>query len=76
MTANDILDLLIARLIRTGGGTKRAWRLAVGPVQVYDPSTHAHCNWSVSPSGSVQQNALIEEVLDDLRLAYPIVARG
>ncbi|HEX7853311.1 MAG TPA: hypothetical protein VF503_06405 [Sphingobium sp.] len=73
MTAAQILDLLIAALMRRAGGTKRAWRLAIGPVQIYDPATHPHCNWSVSPSGNAQQNAQIERVLDDLRLSHPMV---
>ncbi|MFT3964831.1 MAG: hypothetical protein QM690_02975 [Sphingobium sp.] len=73
MTASQILDLLIAALMRRSGGTKRDWRLAIGPVRVHDPATHAHCNWSVSPSGSAAQNAAIERVLDDLRLTHPIV---
>ncbi|HEX7872108.1 MAG TPA: hypothetical protein VF475_04300 [Sphingobium sp.] len=73
MTAPQILDLLIAALLRKAGGTKRGWRLAIGPVQVYDPATHPHCNWSVSPSGNAGQNAAIERVLDDLRLSYPLV---
>lgn len=73
MTASQILDILIAALMRRAGGTKRGWRLAIGAVRVYDPATHPHCNWSVSPSGSANQNAAIETVLDDLRLSYPIV---
>jgi hypothetical protein len=76
MTASQILDRLIADLMRRAGGSKRAWRLAIGPVRVYDPGTHPHCNWSVSPSGSFTQNAEIERVLDELRLAHPVVRAG
>lgn len=76
MTASQILDLLIATLLRRSGGNKRAWRLAIGPVQIHDAATHPHCNWSVSPSGSFAQNSAIERVLDDLRLTHPIVRAG
>ncbi len=76
MTASQLLDLLIAALIRKAGGSKRGWRLAVGPVRVYDPATHPHCNWSVSPMGSASENAHIERLLDDIRLTYPLVVRG
>lgn len=73
MTASQILDLLINALMRRAGGTKRAWRLAIGPVQVHDAATHPHCNWSVSPSGTFAQNGEIERVLDELRLEHPMV---
>lgn len=76
MTASQILDLLTATLMRRAGGSKRAWRLAIGPVRVYDAGTHPHCNWSVSPSGSFAQNSEIERVLDELRLSHPIVRAG
>jgi hypothetical protein len=75
MTASQILDALIAALVRRAGGSKRNWRLAIGPVRIYDPATHPHCNWSVSPSGTLSEIAHIETILDDLRLSYPIVMR-
>lgn len=76
MTASQILDLLIAALTREAGGSKRAWRLAIGPVRVYDEATHPHCNWSVSPSGDASQTEQIERLLDDMRLRFPIVRQG
>lgn len=71
MIASQILDLLIAEMVRRAGGTRRAWRLAIGPIRVHDRATHPHCNWSVSPSGSAAQNAAIETLLDELRLTHP-----
>jgi hypothetical protein len=76
MTASQILEDLIATLMRKSGGTKRGWRLAIGRVHVHDLATHPHCNWSVTPSGNSVQNAVIERVLDDLRLSHPIVREG
>lgn len=73
MTAAQVLETVIAALIRRAGGTKRDWRLVIGPVRVHDRATHPHCNWSVAPSGSAGENALVEDVLDDLRLVHPIV---
>ncbi|WP_443971114.1 hypothetical protein [Sphingobium sp. CR28] len=73
MTVSALLDLLIIRLVRTYGGTKQQWRKAIGPVKVHDRATHSHCNWSVSPSGTAQRNAAIEQLLDTVRLDHPIV---
>lgn len=73
MTTNDILDLMVAALVRKSGGSNRHWRLAIGPVAVYSPATHPHCNWSVSPSGSARDTAAIEQLLDSVRLSHPIV---
>jgi hypothetical protein len=73
MTAGDLHELLLTTLVRRAGGTKRRWRVALGPVRVYDPATHPHCNWGVSPSGTGPENAVIERILDDLRAEHPIV---
>jgi hypothetical protein len=73
MNALDLQELLASALLRRFGGTKRAWRVAVGPVRTYDPATHPHCNWAVSPSGTPGQNAAIEQLLDELRARHPIV---
>ncbi|MFY9351161.1 hypothetical protein [Sphingobium sp.] len=73
MTANDLIDLLVARLLRDHGKTKHHWRKAIGPIRLYDSATHAHCNWSVTPTGTARDVALIEALLDELRLAHPIL---
>lgn len=73
MTAGDLEDLLVNALVRKAGGTKRDWRAALGRVRVYSPDTHPHCNWSVSPSGSAGENAIIERLLDDIRGKHPLV---
>lgn len=76
MTASDLEQLLIARLIREKGGTSQTWQRALGKVIVRDPETHAHCNWDVRLSGSDAQRAAIEQLLDDVRLEHSIVAAG
>ena len=73
MTVSELTDLLIARLVRTAGGTKQQWRKAMGPVKLHDRTTHSHCNWSVAPSGSAHKTAAIEQLLDTVRLDYPII---
>ncbi len=76
MTASELQDLIVTRLTRDRGGTRPAWRRALGQVKVYDPATHPHCNWSISPAGSALANEAIEELLDQLRLEHPRVVNG
>lgn len=74
MTADALIDRFLARLLRERGGTRRRWRNVIGPVRVYDAATHAHCNWSIAPTGSVSDIAAVEAVSDTLRLEHPIIA--
>lgn len=73
MTAADLQDRLVAQLLRQWGGTKRRWRTAIGPVRLYDPATHPHCNWAITPAGTPGENEAIERALDDLRAAHPLL---
>ena len=73
MTASELQHLLIATLIRRVGGSQRRWRLVLGAVRLHDIATHPHCNWSISPSGTAQENAQAEELLDSFRLSHPLV---
>ncbi len=76
MTASDLEQLLIIRLIRERGGTSQTWRRALGKVIVRDPKTHPHCNWDFKPNGTEAQCAVIERLLDEARLEHSIVADG
>jgi hypothetical protein len=76
MTASELQELLVATLVRKAGGTRRQWRMAIGPVRLLDLATHSHCNWSVAPSGAAREVAEIERLLDDVRLSHPFVGRG
>ena len=76
MKASQLQDLIIDSLVRTVGGTRRQWRIAVGPIRMLDEKTHPHCNWSVSPAGSYRENATIERLLDDVRLTHPSIRAG
>lgn len=76
MRASQLQDLLIAALVRKIGGSQRRWRIAVGPVKINDRTTHPHCNWSVSPSGSHREIGEIEKLLDEFRLAHPFIMEG
>jgi hypothetical protein len=73
MTQCQLIDLLIARLIRDHGGSRQLWRRLVGPVRLYSEQTHSHCNWALSPSGNPAQIRAIEQLLDDIRLTHPII---
>jgi hypothetical protein len=73
MTAHDLEQLLIARLVRERGGTSQTWRRALGRIIVHSGKTHVHCNWDVRTSGTDAQNAAIERLLDDVRLEHPII---
>lgn len=75
MTASELQDIIVAALVRSAGGTQRRWRIALGPIRVHDIATHPHCNWSVTPSGGRRENGEIENLLDRLRLAHPLIAR-
>jgi hypothetical protein len=76
MTASQLQDFLVKSLMRSVGGTQRRWRAVIGPVKVRDPATHAHCNWSVEPSGTSREIAEVERLLDRVRLERPIVSAG
>lgn len=74
MTPAQLTDLLVARLVRDQGGTGQHWRRLVGRIQLYDLETHAHCNWAINPSGSNSEIAIIERLLDDVRISHPILS--
>ncbi len=76
MTSGMLLDLFLSTLVRQAGGNRRRWRLVVGDVRLYDPATHPHCNWSITPTGSASENDTVERIADDLRLKHPIVRAG
>lgn len=73
MTAEKLTDLLVARLVRDHGKSKHHWRKVVGKLRLYSPATHPHCNWNATPTGSFQDIALIESLLDDLRMTHPLL---
>jgi len=76
MTVFDLEQLLVARLVRERSGTSQTWRRALGKIIVRDMTTHAHCNWDVTPGGTDAQRVAIEELLDDVRLKHSIVTPG
>ena len=76
MKASALQNLIISQLVRRRGGTTRRWRTVVGAIRIYDPATHPHCNWAVSPSGEIRDVAQVEALLDQLRLDHPLVEAG
>lgn len=73
MSPSQLTDLLVARLARDWGGNPQRWRKLLGRVQLYDLRTHAHCNWAISPTGSNSEIAIIERLLDDIRISHPVL---
>lgn len=73
MNADKITDLLVARLVRDHGRSKHHWRKVIGPIRLYSRATHPHCNWTATPTGSFQEIAVIESLLDDLRMRHPLI---
>lgn len=73
MTSDRLIDLMVARLVFDHGGSKHRWRQAIGAVRRYSTATHPHCNWTVTPTGSVADVTAIETLLDDLRLRHPLL---
>jgi hypothetical protein len=76
MTSGMLHDLFLSTLIKQAGGNRRRWRLVIGEVKLYDPKTHPHCNWSVTPTGTAAENDVVERIADDLRIRHPIVQAG
>lgn len=76
MTVSELQDHITGTLARRHGGTRRRWRMALGPIRLHDIATHPHCNWSAAPSGSFDENEAIERLLDDSRLRHPVVEKG
>lgn len=73
MRASQLQDLIVATLVRKQGGSARRWRLAVGPIRVRDRATHPDINWSIEPHGTARENAVIEQLLDQLRLSHSLI---
>ena len=76
MKAHQLEELLIKALVRRAGSTQRRWRIVLGPIRVYDPETHPHCNWHVSPSGNSAENDVVETLLDEIRGSHPRIEAG
>jgi hypothetical protein len=74
MTAIELRDLIVRRLIRENGGSTLRWRNVIGELRVYSRHTHAHSNWDARPSGASGDVALVERAVDQVRLQHPFVA--
>lgn len=74
MTATDLRDLIVRRLVREKGGSTLRWRTVLGEIRVYSRITHAHCNWDARPSGTIGDVTLVEQAVDYVRLHHPFVA--
>jgi len=73
MTAAELTDLFVSRLVRELGGNRRRWRNVLGEPRLYGEDTHPHCNWNFTPGGTAAENAAVERVADRLRGEHPVV---
>jgi hypothetical protein len=73
ITVSQLQELLVTTLVRRAGGPPRRWRAAIGELRLHDRATHPHCNWSVNASGPPRDVAIVEKLLDTIRLSHPIV---
>jgi hypothetical protein len=73
VTADELKDLLLARLVRNQGGVRSEWRKRIGQVRLYSVATHPHCNWAIDAAGTRAQIEAIETLVDDLRSTHPIL---
>jgi len=73
MTSSELVNLILARLVRAEGGSRQRWRRALGEVRVYSLLTHPHCNWDLRSSGTATELHAIEHVLDWARATHPHV---
>jgi hypothetical protein len=72
-TASELRDVLVRDIVRSNGGSTIRWRRVVGEVKVYSRSTHAHCNWEATPSGSAHDVSIAERAIDAIRPRFPYV---
>lgn len=76
MTADKLVDMLLARLVRDHGRSQHHWFKAIGTILLYNRGTHPHCNWAITPIGSIEGITIIESLLAttipaDQRIAPP-----
>lgn len=43
-------------------------------VRLYSRATHPHCNWTITPTGTFHEVSVIEGLMDDLRMRYPVIS--
>ena len=73
MTAYEVRELLVRRLVREHGGGLGRWRTVVGAIRVYPIATHAHCNWRADPSGTIREVEAVERMIDRIGAEHPIL---
>ncbi|WP_116090738.1 hypothetical protein [Sphingomonas crusticola] len=71
MHASQIQSLILARLVRSSGGTRQHWRRAIGEIRVYSMKTHPHCNWDVYAAGNAADVKAVNAAVDEIRMDHP-----
>jgi hypothetical protein len=70
-TASELEELLATMLAGVVGGDENDWKRAIGAVEVLDIVWHPKCNWTVNPTGSIEQVAAIGAAAAVLADAHP-----
>lgn len=73
MTAEELRDFIVRRLVKENAGGTVTWRRVMGELKVYARSSHAHCNWDVQPVGTAAQVEAVKTAVDQIRLVHPFV---
>lgn len=68
MTSNELVSLILTRLVRIEGGSRQKWRRALGELRIYPLTTHPHCNWDFRAANSIGE---VEAAIDWARISYP-----
>lgn len=74
LTAVELAELLATVVKGVAGGTKIAWKNAIGPVERLPTWRHVTHNWSVSPRGTAEQRRIVEQAVQVVRAEHPYIA--
>lgn len=72
-TNDELVDLLATVIAGAAGGTKARWRRAIGPVEQLPTWCNIHCNWRVSPCGTGEERAVVEQAVAIVRAEHPYI---
>ena len=72
-TADEMAQLLATIIAGTAGGTTGRWRKLIGRVEKLSTWNNVRCNWRVHPSGSAQEQRIIDQAAEVVRSEHPYV---
>ena len=75
VTAADLGSYIIATLAKRTDRGRGFWRRAICPVEI-EAGRADGSNWTLDPTGSAETIALIDEVVREVRQAFPTIAEA